>query len=78
MKLPILFALLTGLFWGTYGPTLAQARFFEKSAFKPYVMIGVAYLASIMLVVAVPIEEVEVAVEVVEAMVEVVAAGDQR
>ena len=44
MKLPILFALLTGLFWGTYGPTLAQARFFEKSAFKPYVMIGVAYL----------------------------------
>ena len=44
MKLPILFALLTGLFWGTYGPTLANARFFEKSAFKPYVMIGVAYL----------------------------------
>ena len=44
MKLPIIFALLTGLFWGTYGPTLAQARFFEKSAFKPYVMIGVAYL----------------------------------
>ncbi len=42
--LPIVFALLTGLFWGTYGPTLAQARFFEKSAFKPYVMIGVAYL----------------------------------
>lgn len=44
MKYPILFALLTGLFWGTYGPTLAQARFFEKSAFKPYVMIGIAYL----------------------------------
>lgn len=43
-SLPIVFALLTGLFWGTYGPTLAQARFFEKSAFKPYVMIGVAYL----------------------------------
>ena len=42
--LPVVFALLTGLFWGTYGPTLAQARFFEKSAFKPYVMIGVAYL----------------------------------
>lgn len=42
--LPIVFALLTGLFWGTYGPVLAQARFFEKSAFKPYVMIGVAYL----------------------------------
>lgn len=44
LPLPIVFALLTGLFWGTYGPTLAQARFFEKSAFKPYVMIGVAYL----------------------------------
>lgn len=43
-SLPIIFALLTGLFWGTYGPTLAQARSFEKSAFKPYVMIGVAYL----------------------------------
>ena len=43
-SLPIVFALLTGLFWGTYGPTLAQARLFEKSAFKPYVMIGVAYL----------------------------------
>jgi len=43
-SLPIVFALLTGLFWGTYGPTLAQARFYEKSAFKPYVMIGVAYL----------------------------------
>lgn len=42
--MPIIFALLTGLFWGTYGPTLAQARSFEKSAFKPYVMIGVAYL----------------------------------
>ena len=42
--MPIIFALLTGLFWGTYGPTLAQARAFEKSAFKPYVMIGVAYL----------------------------------
>jgi hypothetical protein len=41
---PIIFALLTGLFWGTYGPTLAQARFFEKNVFKPYVMIGVAYL----------------------------------
>lgn len=42
--LPIVFALLTGLFWGLYGPTLANARFFEKSAFKPYVMIGMAYL----------------------------------
>lgn len=44
LSMPVIFALLTGLFWGTYGPTLAQARFYEKSAFKPYVMIGVAYL----------------------------------
>jgi hypothetical protein len=42
--LPIVFALLTGLFWGTYGPVLSQARSYEKSPFKPYVMIGVAYL----------------------------------
>lgn len=42
--LPIVFALSTGFFWGTYGPVLAQARTFEKSPFKPYVMIGVAYL----------------------------------
>jgi hypothetical protein len=41
---PIVFALATGFFWGTYGPVLAQARTFEKSPFKPYVMIGVAYL----------------------------------
>lgn len=41
---PIIFALSTGFFWGTYGPVLAQARIFEKSPFKPYVMIGVAYL----------------------------------
>ena len=42
--LPIFFALATGFFWGTYGPVLGQARTFEKSPFKPYVMIGVAYL----------------------------------
>ena len=41
---PIVFALSTGFFWGTYGPVLAQARTFEKSPFKPYVMIGIAYL----------------------------------
>lgn len=41
---PIIFALSTGFFWGTYGPVLGQARAFEKSPFKPYVMIGVAYL----------------------------------
>lgn len=43
--LPIIFALSTGFFWGTYGPALGQARFYsDKSPFKPYVMIGVAYL----------------------------------
>jgi hypothetical protein len=44
LPLPVIFALLTGLFWGTYGPTLAKARAFEGNVFKPYVMIGVAYL----------------------------------
>lgn len=43
-SLPILFALATGFFWGTYGPVLGQARTFERSPFKPYVMIGAAYL----------------------------------
>ncbi|MBS0260975.1 MAG: hypothetical protein JSS02_03390 [Planctomycetes bacterium] len=41
---PIVFALLTGLFWGTYGPVLAESRTFLKSPFKPYVAIGIAYL----------------------------------
>jgi hypothetical protein len=44
MKLPILFAIATGLFWGLYGPAVAQARTAEASPFKPYVLIGVAYL----------------------------------
>jgi len=46
MKWPIIFALLTGLFWGTYGPALGMARNFEgpKYPFKPYLMIGLAYL----------------------------------
>ena len=44
MKWPILFAMLTGLFWGMYGPALAKSRSAEKSPFKPYVLIGVAYL----------------------------------
>lgn len=45
-SLPIVFALLTGLFWGTYGPALAQARAADplKNPFKPYLMIGLAYL----------------------------------
>jgi hypothetical protein len=44
MKWPIVFALLTGLFWGTYGTAVGNSRAAEKNAFKPYVMIGVAYL----------------------------------
>ncbi|MGF1580173.1 MAG: hypothetical protein ACFCD0_12490 [Gemmataceae bacterium] len=42
--LPIVFALLVGLFWGCYGDTLAQARSAARSPFKPYLMIGIAYL----------------------------------
>ena len=41
---PVFFAIATGFFWGTYGNVLAQARTADKSPFKPYVMIGVAYL----------------------------------
>jgi uncharacterized membrane protein len=41
---PIVFALLTALFWGLYGPILGKARAIDASPFKPYVAIGVAYL----------------------------------
>ncbi len=45
MKLSILVsALLVAVFWGTYGPALANARTALGSPFKPYVMIGAAYL----------------------------------
>lgn len=45
MKLPVLFAALTALFWGMYGPAIGLARSAEGgNAFKPYVLIGVAYL----------------------------------
>ncbi len=44
MKWPILFALLTGLCWGAYGPALAVSRTGLSSPFKPYVMIGIAYV----------------------------------
>lgn len=44
MKYPVLFALLVAICWGLYGPTLGQARSAMQSPFKPYVMIGVAYL----------------------------------
>ena len=39
-------ACLVALFWGMYGPTLANARSpnREWGPFKPYVFIGVAYL----------------------------------
>ena len=44
MNKMIVFALLTGLCWGVYGPALALSRTALGSPFKPYVMIGVAYL----------------------------------
>lgn len=44
MKYPVLFALLTALFWGSYGHALGEARSILASPFKPYVMIGFAYL----------------------------------
>ena len=44
MKLPVIFALLTALFWGLYGPVLGFARAAENNPFKPYLLIGVAYL----------------------------------
>jgi len=44
IPLPVVFALLTALFWGTYGPVLHESRAFLKSPFKPYVAIGIAYL----------------------------------
>ena len=40
----ILFAVLTALFWGVYGPALGNARNPLWSNFKPYLFIGVAYL----------------------------------
>lgn len=45
MKLAILFpTLCVALFWGLYGPALAQSRSALLSPFKPYLMIGLAYL----------------------------------
>ena len=40
----IVFALLTGLFWGMYGPALQTSRVSGQSPFKPFILIGVAYL----------------------------------
>lgn len=41
---PVLFAIMTALCWGLYGPVLAYSRTDLKSPFKPYVAIGLAYL----------------------------------
>ncbi len=40
----IIFALLTAGFWGMYGPALQTSRVPGQSPFKPFVLIGVAYL----------------------------------
>ncbi|MCY2962568.1 MAG: hypothetical protein NT069_02775 [Planctomycetota bacterium] len=42
--LPVIFGLLTALFWGLYGPVLGESRGDLKSPFKPYLLIGLAYL----------------------------------
>ncbi|OHA18645.1 MAG: hypothetical protein A2664_00250 [Candidatus Taylorbacteria bacterium RIFCSPHIGHO2_01_FULL_46_22b] len=44
MKAMYTYALLTGLFWGCYGPALAIARGQLKSPWAPYLAIGIAYL----------------------------------
>ena len=42
---PIIFAAMTALFWGMYGPVIGLSRAAEGgNPFKPYVLIGVAYL----------------------------------
>ncbi len=44
MKIILLYAASVALFWGLYGPALAQSRTALLSPFKPYMMIGLAYL----------------------------------
>ncbi len=44
MKNILFYAVLTGICWGMYGDSLARARGALQSPFKPYLMIGVAYL----------------------------------
>jgi hypothetical protein len=44
LKNPVFYACLTALFWGLYGPVLGESRTFLKSPFKPYLLIGLAYL----------------------------------
>ncbi|MCA9045960.1 MAG: hypothetical protein KDA69_16655, partial [Planctomycetaceae bacterium] len=42
----VVFALLTAVFWGLYGPALQTSRVKGpgETVFKPFVLIGVAYL----------------------------------
>lgn len=40
----VVFALLTACFWGMYGPALQTSRVQGQTPFKPFVLIGVAYL----------------------------------
>ena len=40
----VVFALATAFFWGMYGPALQTSRVPGQSPFKPFVLIGVAYL----------------------------------
>ena len=48
--IPVLFALATALFWGSYGPTIGNAKSPMPvgvggwTPFKPYVFIGIAYV----------------------------------
>ncbi len=42
--LGLLFAVATALFWGLYGPALLKARTPGETPFKPFIMIGLAYL----------------------------------
>ncbi len=49
MLVPILFAAMTALFWGVYGPALGNAQTRVPppegwSSFKPYMFVGLAYL----------------------------------
>ncbi|MCA8995898.1 MAG: hypothetical protein KDA80_02905 [Planctomycetaceae bacterium] len=40
----LLFAIATAFFWGLYGPSLLKARTPGETPFKPFIMIGLAYL----------------------------------
>jgi drug/metabolite transporter (DMT)-like permease len=44
VKIGLIFAVATALFWGLYGPALGKARTDGESPFKPYIFIGLAYL----------------------------------